>query len=80
MKKVVFVVLVALLPFISVLPTEAKSKTQASDVQTQTVYITRTGAKYHREGCRYLRRSMIPIDLSDARRSYGACSVCRPPR
>ena len=45
-----------------------------------TVYITRTGTKYHRTGCRYLSRSRIPIKLSDAkRRGYTPCSVCKPP-
>ena len=46
--------------------------------RTQTVYITRTGAKYHRGSCRYLRYSKIPIDLESAQRNYGPCSVCRP--
>ena len=46
--------------------------------RTQTVYITRTGAKYHRGSCRYLRYSKIPITLENAKRSYGPCSVCRP--
>ena len=32
-----------------------------------TVYITRTGEKYHRNGCRYLSQSRIPISLSDAK-------------
>lgn len=44
------------------------------------VYVTRTGEKYHLRGCRYLRKSMIPIDLESARRFHGPCSVCRPPR
>ncbi len=44
-----------------------------------TVYVTRTGSKYHREGCRYLARSMIPILLKEAVLSYGPCSVCNPP-
>jgi len=44
-----------------------------------TVYITRTGSKYHRSGCRYLSRSKIAISRSSAiSRGYGACSVCRP--
>ncbi len=48
--------------------------------QEVTVYITRTGAKYHRAGCRYLAKSMIPIDLGRAEaRGYGPCSVCKPP-
>ena len=46
--------------------------------QTITVYITRTGAKYHRGSCRYLRSSKIPISLENAKRSYSPCSVCRP--
>ncbi len=46
----------------------------------QTVYVTRTGKKYHRGGCRYLRSSRIPMKLSAARIRYGPCSVCRPAR
>jgi micrococcal nuclease len=48
--------------------------------ETVTVYRTRTGAKYHRESCRYLSRSKIPIALEDAKYRYGACRVCNPPR
>ena len=43
-----------------------------------TVYITRTGKKYHRDGCSYLRSSKIPISLTDAKRGYSPCSVCNP--
>lgn len=45
-----------------------------------TVYITRTGAKYHRAGCRYLSKSQIPISLKDAKARYSPCSVCNPPQ
>lgn len=42
------------------------------------VYITKTGSKYHRAGCRYLSKSSIPISLEDAKaRGYGPCSACR---
>ena len=44
-----------------------------------TVYVTRTGTKYHRDGCRYLARSKIPMSLKEAAARYGPCSVCRPP-
>jgi hypothetical protein len=47
--------------------------------EAQTVYITKTGSKYHNSGCRYLSRSKIPISLESAMRSYGPCSVCKPP-
>ncbi len=46
-----------------------------------TVYVTRTGTKYHRAGCRYLSSSKIAISLADAKaRGYKPCSVCDPPR
>jgi hypothetical protein len=46
---------------------------------TETVYVTKTGGKYHRAGCRYLSKSAIPIALKDAASGYSPCSVCRPP-
>ncbi len=44
------------------------------------VYITNTGTKYHRDGCKYLIKSRIPILLSDAcDEGYTPCSICDPP-
>jgi methylphosphotriester-DNA--protein-cysteine methyltransferase len=58
----------------------AARTTAAQDNGDTTVYITRTGAKYHRAGCRSLSRSMIPIKLRDAvAEGYGACKLCNPP-
>ncbi len=49
------------------------------ETKTRTVYITRTGSKYHRAGCRYLRQSCIPVKLSVAiSQGYEPCSVCDP--
>jgi micrococcal nuclease len=48
------------------------------DTQQKTVYITKTGSKYHSAGCRYLSKSQIPISLEDAKQRYSPCSVCRP--
>ena len=49
----------------------------AAQPNEQTVYITKTGKKYHRDGCRYLKKSQIPISLSDAEsRGYTPCSKC----
>jgi endonuclease YncB( thermonuclease family) len=54
--------------------------TATSWAQDITVYITRTGAKYHREGCSSLSRSSIPISLSNAvERGYTPCKICTPP-
>lgn len=57
-------------------PEEKKEQQPEQDV---TVYVTKTGQKYHRAGCSYLRKSSIPMKLSDAKRSYGPCSRCNPP-
>ncbi|MBK8981681.1 MAG: hypothetical protein IPM38_05000 [Ignavibacteria bacterium] len=50
-----------------------------SDLFSQTVYITKTGEKYHTSECRYLKNSASPIDLSEAvNRNYTSCKVCVP--
>lgn len=43
------------------------------------VYVTKTGKKYHRDGCNSLSRSRIPIRLDEAAHRYGPCANCRPP-
>ncbi len=49
------------------------------EVATDIVHITRTGHKYHRGGCRYLSRSDIPVERSEAEaRGLTPCSVCNP--
>lgn len=55
----------------------AQSKKQVP--KEVTVYITRTGAKYHQSYCSYLRRSSIPIGKKQAiAEGYTACSRCKP--
>lgn len=57
--------------------TSSSASSTASSTQSTTVYVTNTGTKYHKSWCSYLRKSKIPISLSDAK-SYGytACSRC----
>ncbi|WP_224994314.1 hypothetical protein [Cesiribacter sp. SM1] len=46
----------------------------------QTVYVTKTGSKYHEDGCRYLSKSKIETTVKDARaKGYEPCKVCKPP-
>lgn len=53
----------------------------SSAFTTETVYVTKSGEKYHNDGCRYLKKSCIPIDLADAvAKGYTPCSKCGPPR
>jgi micrococcal nuclease len=47
----------------------------------ETVYVTRTGKRYHRANCRYLATSRISMSLKDAQaKGYTACKACRPPQ
>jgi len=73
-------------PVVKTTPSNQQSKVQSrtpagvDSTNAIFVYITRTGEKYHRDGCRYLSESKIPISLKDAKaRGYAPCSVCRPP-
>ena len=51
-----------------------------NDNQNQVVYRTRTGKKYHRAGCSYLK-SIIETTVSEAQSmGLGPCSRCNPPR
>ncbi|MCC8100702.1 MAG: Ig-like domain-containing protein [Clostridiales bacterium] len=57
----------------------SSSESSASASSGLTVYITETGSKYHRLGCKYLKDSQIEIDRSAAiAGGYTACSVCNP--
>lgn len=52
----------------------------AVNLSAQTVYITKSGTKYHKSDCRYLSQSKIAVDLKEAvDRRYLPCSVCSPP-
>jgi micrococcal nuclease len=52
----------------------------AAAASAQTVYITRTGTKYHGAGCTLLKKSHIAIGLSDAiARGFTPCGLCNPP-
>jgi hypothetical protein len=58
---------------------QAKPKPAPSDADV-TVYVTKTGEKYHRAGCSSLRKSAIPMKLKDAvAAGYEPCKRCKPP-
>ena len=59
---------------------DIQDKPTVSDNQSQVVYRTRTGKKYHRSGCSYLK-SKIETTVSEAQSmGLGPCSRCNPPR
>jgi competence protein ComEC len=64
-------------------PVAAQPPTRQQQPQTkeQTVYVTKTGKKYHRATCSYLSKSKIPTSLKDAKANgFTPCSRCRPPQ
>jgi hypothetical protein len=73
--------LVSLLLIVFLFTQADASKKKSSKDSNPIVYVTRTGHKYHRDGCRYLRQSKIKITLKDAKeQGYTPCSICDPPQ
>ena len=64
--------------------TDSESETGSTDdtaeeTQNYTVYITEWGSKYHRENCRYLNQSCIPVNINELdTKKYTPCSLCEP--
>lgn len=60
-------------------PTQSITQPAQQDTQSNTVYVTKTGKKYHQAGCKSLSSSAIPINLEDAKKQgYEPCSICNP--
>ena len=54
----------------------SNSQNQTND---RTVYVTNTGDRYHSAGCSSLRKSKIPMSISDAQaQGYTPCGNCNP--
>ena len=60
--------------------TRVAAQEKKVDPASITVYVTKTGEKYHKDGCRSLSRSKIPMSLKEAAERYGPCSICKPPK
>lgn len=52
---------------------------RAPTTSEPTVYVTKSGQKYHLTGCQYMHSSSIPMTLSAAQQRYSPCSRCNPP-
>jgi micrococcal nuclease len=64
------------------IPPAVKEEPKSTDENTEevTVYITKTGKKYHRGDCEWLYASRIAVTLKEAKkRGYEPCKVCKPP-
>ena len=52
---------------------------RATAQQTEKVYVTENGTRYHRNDCRLVKVAKTAIALDEARGSYQPCKVCLPP-
>lgn len=51
----------------------------ALPVAAQTIYVTKTGTKYHKESCYHLKDSKRALALKKAKAlNYSACKHCKP--
>lgn len=57
----------------------AKASPAGEPANSDTVYVTRTGSKYHRADCPHARASGTPVPLAEARKKYQPCGRCKPP-
>ena len=57
-----------------------RSLSSKNDIQSSAeniiVFVTRTGKKFHKEGCSYLRKGSRKIKLAEASYKYTPCSRC----
>ncbi len=73
MKKFTLFLFLAL-----VFPVIGITSTTTEFTQETTVYVTKSGTKYHTGSCSYLKGGGIAISLSDAQKTYSPCSRCNP--
>ena len=49
-----------------------------AQLQAQTVYITKTGARFHKESCRYAKTGWASDLAAAKKKGLTACLVCKP--
>lgn len=50
-----------------------------SETVSDTVYVTPSGTKFHKQGCRYIKnKDVTEYSRTDAANKYSPCSVCEP--
>jgi hypothetical protein len=80
LTRLVLIALLALSPALATARGVVTSVPRPQATGEETVYITRTGNKYHLENCRTLRKTKIPVKLKDAvKAGYEPCKICHPP-
>jgi len=59
---------------------EQENQSAENDIEniSSEIFVTISGECYHLSNCRFLGKSKIPIELSEAKEKYRACTVCSP--
>ncbi|WP_277632270.1 hypothetical protein [Avrilella dinanensis] len=80
MKNLLFLFyLLFFIGFSGFAPAESTNQQAVVLAKEQVVYITKTGKKYHKGSCRYLKKSKIKTSKSKVQKQgYTACKVCKP--
>jgi len=61
--------------------TVSPTPTPVTSSQNITVYVGKTGTKYHYQDCRTLKDAKIPMSINEAKsKGRTACGVCKPPQ
>jgi len=60
-------------------PGASKTVVAPKTAEGITVYVTKSGSKYHRDSCRYLSKSKKAMTLAEASARYSPCKGCKPP-
>lgn len=60
------------------MPAGGTVETNGAEQTEDIVYVTRTGKKYHRESCGYLRNDSMAMSRTQAAQHYSPCSICNP--
>lgn len=56
---------------------DEKTQETKQNINSSIVYVTKTGKKYHKAGCSYLKESKIEMTLENAKnKGYTACKKC----
>jgi hypothetical protein len=79
LKRLIYA-LVLLFAFVIPIPQPIAGAPQPAPVEQKkdcAVFVTRTGHRYHKPGCSYLRQSRIPMTRSEAiKRGFAPCKRC----
>ena len=79
MKKLLLILIASLSLLVSPSVGHEAVRTELTNKVQTTVYVTKTGKKYHTSFCRYLSKSKIETTKKAAISSgFTACSICKP--